>query len=58
MYDKPAVFILVGRDYIPSRNVKSETTIKIIGIHIQKDSTIYTDHFKSYLDLREADYNH
>jgi len=35
MYDKPAVFILVGRaggeDYVPSSNIESETAIKIIG---------------------------
>jgi len=62
MYDKPAVFILVGRgggeDYVPSRNVESETAIKIVGRRVQKGSTIYTDSFKSYLGLSETGYRH
>jgi len=62
IHDKPAVFILVGRgggeDYIPSSNVEAEATIKIIGRRILKNSTIYTDNFKSYLGLSRLSYIH
>jgi len=48
-YDKPAVFILVGRDggedYTPSSSVESEATLKIIDRRIKKNSVIYTDSF-------------
>jgi len=45
IYDKPAVFILVGGDYAPSSSVEAEAAIKIVGI--RRGSTIYTDNFKS-----------
>ena len=61
-YGKPAIFILVGRgggeDYVPSSNVESEATIKVISRRISRDSTIYTDSFKSYLGLGEVGYRH
>jgi len=62
IYDKPAIFILVGRgggeDYVSSSKVESEATLKIIGRRIQKGSTIYTDSFKSYMGLSELGYRH
>jgi len=60
IYDKPAVFILVGRgggeDYAPSSSVEAEAAIKIVGRRIRKDSIIYTDSFKSYLGLSRLGY--
>jgi len=62
IHDKPAVFILVGRggggDYVLSSNVEAEAAIKIVGRRILKDSTIYTDSFKSYLGLSRLSYMH
>jgi len=62
IHDKPAVFILVGRrgggDYAPSINVEAEAAIEIVGRHILKNSTIYTDSFKSYLGLSRLSYIH
>jgi len=46
------------RDNVFSRNVESETIIKIIGRRVQKGSTIYTDSFKSYIGLGGAGYRH
>ena len=62
IYDKPAVFILVGRgegeDYAPSSSVEAEEAIKIVCRRILKDSIIYTDSFKSYLGLSGLGYMH
>jgi len=62
IHDKPAVFILDGRgggeDYIPSINVEAEAAIKIVGRRILKNSTIYTDSFKSYSGLSRLSYIH
>jgi len=60
IHDEPAVFILFGRggDYVLSSNVEAEAAIKIVGRRIWKDSTIYTDSFKSYLGLSGLSYMH
>jgi len=62
IHDKPAVFILVGRggggDYAPSSNVEAEAAIKIVGRRTLKNSTIYTDSFKSYLGLSRLSFIH
>jgi len=62
IHDEPAVFILDGRrggeDYAPSINVEAEAAIKIVGRRILKNSTIYTDNFKSYLGLSRLSYIH
>lgn len=52
-YDKSAIFILVGggKDYMPSSNVESGATLKIIGRPVQEDFNLYIDSFEYYVGL-------
>ena len=56
------IFILAGggglKDYVPSGNVETEITLKIVGRRVSEGSTTYTDCFKAYADLRGAEYMH
>jgi len=47
-----------GEDYVPSSKVEAEAAIKIVSRRIRKDSTIYTDNFKSYIGLSGLGYMH
>ena len=45
-------------DRSPSRDIETETALKIIGRRILKGSTVYTGFFKAYLSLGEARCRH